>query len=87
MIGMHVRTRSYLELVRNRHGGIVAKIATKKTEVERMALAAVDQFIDSGEIEKKVREHLAEKLGPPFGDVPESLESTPEGTPSANSTP
>ena len=57
---------------RLRHGGIVAKIATKKGEVERMALEAVDRFIDSGEIEKKVREHLAEKLGPPFGDVPGS---------------
>ena len=50
----------------------MAKIATKKTEVERMALEAVDRFIDSGEIERKVREHLAEKLGPPFGDVPGS---------------
>ena len=57
---------------RLRHGGIVAKIATKKTEVEKMALEAVDRFIDSGAIERKVREHLAAKLGPPFGDVPAS---------------
>lgn len=55
---------------RLRHGGIVAKIATKKTEVERMALEAVDRFIDSGAIEQKVREHLAEKLGPQYGDAP-----------------
>jgi hypothetical protein len=50
----------------------VAKIAAKKTEVEKMALEAVDRFIDSGAIEQKVREHLAEQLGPPFGDVPAS---------------
>ena len=72
---------------RNRHGGIVAKIATKKTAVEKMALDAAGRFIDSGEIEKQVREHLAERLGPQYGDAPASSESTPEGTPSANSTP
>lgn len=58
---------------RLRHGGIVAKIATKKKEVEALALKAVDRFIDSGEIEKKVQRHLVEQLGPPFGDVPASL--------------
>ena len=57
---------------RLRHGGIVAKIATKKKEVEALALKAVDRFIDSGEIEKKVQQHLAEQLGPQFGDVPGS---------------
>ncbi|MCX7424082.1 MAG: hypothetical protein NTW96_00340 [Planctomycetia bacterium] len=58
---------------RLRHGGIVAKIATKKKEVEALALKAVDRFIDSGEIEKKVQQHLAEQLGPQFGDAPASL--------------
>jgi hypothetical protein len=40
--------------------------------VEALALKAVDRFIDSGEIEKKVQRHLAEQLGPQFGDAPAS---------------
>ena len=48
------------------------KTAAKKKEVEALVLKAVDRFIDSGEIEKKVQEHLAEQLGPQFGDAPAS---------------
>ena len=57
---------------RNRHGGVVAKIASKKAEVERLAIDAVDRFIASDAIERKVRAHLAAQLGPLSGDAPES---------------
>lgn len=55
---------------RSRHGGVVAKIAAKRKGLQAMAVKAVDAYIDSGEIEKKVQKVLEEQLGPQFGGVP-----------------
>ena len=57
---------------RNRHGGIVAKIARKRKTLNKMANRAVDAYIDSGQIERRLKKVLAEQLGPQFGDVPGS---------------
>ena len=59
---------------RNRHGGVVAKIARKRKTLNRMTEKAVDAYIDSGEIERKLQAVLVERLGPQFGDVPASSE-------------
>ncbi|MEA1951482.1 MAG: hypothetical protein U9N87_08860 [Planctomycetota bacterium] len=57
---------------RNRHGGIVAKIARKRKTLNKMADKAVDAYIDSGQIERRLKKVLAEQLGPQFGDAPGS---------------
>jgi len=57
---------------RGRHGGIVAKIAAKRKSLQALTTKAVDAYIDSGEIEKKLTKVLAEQLGPQFGGVPAS---------------
>ena len=57
---------------RNRHGGIVAKIAKKRKALDRMTAKAVDAYIDSGQIEKRLQKVLAEQLGPQSGDAPGS---------------
>jgi len=56
---------------RNRHGGIVAKISTKRKALNAMTEKAVDAYIGSGEIERRMQKILAEKLGPQSGDAPE----------------
>ncbi len=50
----------------------MAKIAKKRKTLSTMANRAVDAYIDSGQIEQRLQQILAEQLGPQYGDAQES---------------